>query len=116
MKTRSTTALAHYPILESDFADEESGVRHIRLRDPEVGVAIVAFSTDRDRSDPTPVYARPYTMIGDERLDAGRDYFLGTRFGTGVIEGATWEEEMLSDGASDVAITTCRAYLQDHAI
>lgn len=116
MKTRSTTALALHPILQSDFADEESGVRHVSLRDPELGVAITAFSLDRDPGDPTPVYARPYTLVGGERCDAHRDYFLGTRFGTGVIEGATWEEEMRADGASDVAIRKCRSYLLEHAL
>lgn len=116
MNTRRSTELAHLPLVDDDFADEISSIRTITALDLELGVTIDAFAFDRRFDDPTPVYARPYSIVAGERNHFAREYFLGTRFETGVIEAPAWEDEMRADGASDLVIAKCRRYLRDNAI
>lgn len=110
------TQLAVAPIVADDYADEVSSVRTITDLDLRLGVSVDAFAADRDFDDPTPVYARPYTMVGGERSDSERQYFLGTRFEGGILEAACWEEEMRCDGTPEFVIAKCRRYLHDNAL
>jgi hypothetical protein len=118
-KTRSirpTVGLANRSLVADDYADEVSSVRLITAQDLELGVAVEAFAADRSEADPTPVYARPYAIVAGERNDWPREYYLGTRFDTGIIEDASWEEAMREDGASEFVIAKCRRYLRDNGI
>jgi hypothetical protein len=110
--------LIKYDFLADDDAEEISSVRLTAVvdLDLEVGVEIDEFSLDRSFEDPTPVYARPYNLIGGQRCDFSRGHFLGTRFLGGIIESATWEQEMRDAGASELAIAQCRRYLADHSL
>ncbi len=108
--------LAIHDLTADDYADEVSSVRHITALDLEVGVEIDAFAFDRRFDDPTPVYAKPYSIVGGQRCDFPHAYYLGTRFDAGIVESACWEEEMRADGASDFAIAKCRRYLRDNAL
>lgn len=108
--------LATQRLVTYDYADEVSSVRSISALDLELGVAIDAFAVDRHPDDPTPVYARPYSMVDGERSDSARQYFLGTRFDGGIIESAAWEDEMCADGAPEFVIAKCRRYVQDNAL
>ena len=116
MKTLPSSVLALHPLVTDDYADEVSSVRQVSPLDLEMGVSIDAFAFDRRFDDPTPVYARPYSLMDGERVDFPREYFLGTRFESGIIEGETWEQEMRRDGASDFLIAKCRRYLRDNAL
>jgi hypothetical protein len=97
------------------YADEVSSIRCITPLDLKLGVEVDAFAADRPHGSPTPVYARPYSLIDGERRDNPRAYYLGTRFALGIIASATWEDDMRADGASDFVVAKCRRYLRDNA-
>lgn len=107
-----------YDFISDLDAEEISSVRLSAAVDIdlEVGVEIDEISLDTSFEEPTPVYARPYNLVGGQRCDFLKRYFLGTRFLGGVIESATWEHEMRQAGASELAILQCRRYLNDHAL
>jgi len=115
MTTRSTGRAAAHALVADDYADEVSSVRAISALDLQLGVTVDAFALDRSFDDPTPVYARPYSMTDGERIDSPRQYFLGTRFDGGIVEGATWEDEMRADDTHEFVITKCGGYLRDNA-
>lgn len=107
-----------YDFLSDLDAEEISSVRLTAAVDIdlEVGVEIDEFSLDRAFEDPTPVYARPYNLVDGQRCDFVKRHFLGTRFLGGIIESASWEDEMREAGASELAVLQCRRYLDDHAL
>jgi hypothetical protein len=102
--------------LADSYDDEVSDVRGVTALPIEMGVEILESASDRAPTDPTPVYARPYTKIGADMATSEREYFLGTRFLVGLIPSATWEEEMRADGHSERSITKCRAYVDAKAL
>lgn len=125
--------LATYSLLADDQDEEVSSIRKITdfdlqpdtPSDPvaieprfdfEIDVDIVADRLDRGFDEPTPVYARPYIMIGGQRCDFPRGTYLGTRFPGGIIESASWEQDIRAAGASDPVVARCRGYLDDHAL
>lgn len=131
MKSNLAT-LASYDLL-ADQDEEVSSIRRISALDLlagppsnqqtieprfdlELDVDILAHRMDRGFDDPTPIYARPVALVGGQRCDFLRSTFLGTRFPGGIIESATWEEEMRASGASEPAIARCRRYLSDNAL
>lgn len=105
------------PSLVGDgYADEVRSVRQFTPFDLEIGVEIDAFAFDRRFDAPTPVYARPYSIIGGDRRDYPRAYCLGVRFPTGILEDATWELDMRADGVCEGIVGKCRRYLGDNAM
>jgi hypothetical protein len=113
MKSRAFS-VATLPSFAED--EEVTSVRRIPALPIEIGCEIFETSVDRDASDPTPVYAHPYTLIGIEKTMANRAYFLGTRFILGLVPSVSWEEEMRADGVSGVIIEKCRRYVDSNAM
>lgn len=114
----NTALRIDHDLFADDDAEEISSIRLSAALDLdlEVGVEIDEFRLDRGFEDPTPVYARPYNLVGGQRCDFSKGHFLGTRFIGGIIESASWEQEMREAGASEIAIGQCRLYLREHAL
>ncbi|APR84954.1 Hypothetical protein A7982_10303 [Minicystis rosea] len=66
--------------------------------------------------EPMPIYATPYVRQGKNRTRYTQDYCLGVRFANGVIEAASWEEEMIRDGLPAFVIERCREFLAENAM
>lgn len=131
-----TSSLAHtatHDLLADDLFEEVSSIRTIASPDLlsgpssndtgieprfdlDIDVDIHAHLHDRDFDDPAPIYARPVALVGGQRCDFLRSTYLGTRFPAGIIESATWEEELRAAGASDAIITRCRRYLRENVL
>ncbi len=105
-------------VLSDSDDDEVSSIHFVSVNDFDVvcHVAIETPAMDRNHSEPTPIYARPYNMIDGKRCNFPNVYYLGTRFSTGVMESLVWREEMEKSGASQRAITQCEEYLRENHI
>ena len=95
--------------------EESSGVFSV-LRRPVADVAIGEMGRSRTAGEPAPVYAVPYVLAGKDRVRYTRDYYLGTRFVTGIIPAEGWDDEMKADGVPASLIAKCRAHLIEHAL
>jgi hypothetical protein len=98
-----------------EHEEESSGVFSV-LRRPVADIAIGEMGGSGPAEEPAPVYAVPYVLAGKDRVRYTRDYYLGTRFVTGIIPAEGWEDEMRADGVPDLMIAKCRAHLFDHAL
>lgn len=95
--------------------DEVSAV-HSSMRLMRVSVAIGAMGPGEGGDEPAAVYASPYVMMDSERIRIASDYYLGTRFPTGLVPAEGWEDEMLRDGVPPFVVDACRAYVAQHAL
>jgi hypothetical protein len=95
---------------------ETSGV-FTMLRQPVADIAVgEMYGVAGPDAEPAPVYAAPYVLAGKDRVRFARDFYLGTRFVTGILPAEGWEDEMRAEGIPERMIGKCRAHLAEHAI
>lgn len=114
-QTKRGMAMQRPAPVECEGDEEVSGI-HPSMPLMLTNIAIGAMGGEALSDEPVAVYATQYVVMGGKRVRYARDYYLGTRFTTGVIPSEGWDDEMHGDGVSAFMIDECREYLAVHAL